>query len=251
MRALCAHPDPAGVRILLDGVHLLRAALKAGIHLEIVAVAASRLDGPSEEGSSARALDHQGIQVISVADNIFSSLSPIRSATGLVAIAVRNPIDAAVTCTGDNPFILGVVGVQDPGNLGAVLRVGAAGGVTGVLVGTGSASPFSWKAIRGSMGAIFKMPVTSGIATEALLECLKKHDLRTIAAVPAGGRHPDSIDWTGPTALILGGEGQGLDKATISACDIRVTIPMTLAVESLNVATAAAILIYAARKQRV
>lgn len=251
VRALAAQPDPDGARLLLDGVHLLRAAVDAGASIEVVAVAASRLAGPSEEGDAARALDRRGIAVVSVADAVFSSLSPGRAPTGLVTVAARTPVQASTVCAGTDPFILAVLDVQDPGNLGALLRVAEAGGVTGALVGGASASPFSWKAARGSMGAVLRLPVASGIAATALLACMRTRGLRTIAAVPHDGAAPDEVDWTAGVGLLLGGEGRGLDAATVAGCDLHVSVPMTAPVESLNVATAGAILVYAARRQRV
>ena len=250
VRALAAQPDPQGARLLLDGVHLLRAAVEAGAPIEVVAVAASRLAASSEEGVAARALDRQGIAVVSVADAVFPSLSPVRAPTGLVAIAARTPTAAAAVCAAADPFILGVLDVQDPGNLGALLRVAEAGGVTGVLVGGASASPFSWKAARGSMGAVLRLPVATGLPAAALPTCMRTRGLRTIAAVPRDGVAPDEVDWTAGVGLLLGGEGLGLSEATVAACDVRVSIPMAAPIESLNIATAAAILVYAARRQR-
>ena len=251
VRALISQPDPDGSRLLLDGVHLLKAALGAGLSIELVAVSASRLARTSEEGVMARTLDQQGTAVVSVPDDAFSSLSPVRAPSGLVAIAMRTPVAATTICRTADPFVLGVIDVQDPGNLGALLRVAEAGGANGALIATGSASPFSWKATRGSMGAVLRLPVATGMLPVALLDCTRGNGLRTIAAVPRAGRDPAAIDWTGGVALLVGGEGAGLEDAIVTACDDCVTIPMAPTVESLNVAAAGAILVYAARSQRI
>ena len=250
LRALAAEPDPEGRRLLLDGVHLLRAAINAGVSMDLVAVAASRLDEASEEGDAARALDRGGTVVVSVADRVFPALSPLRTPSGIVAVARRQAFDPAEVCGGTDPLVLGVLHVQDPGNLGALLRAAEAGGATGALVGGGSASPFSWKAVRGSMGAVLRLPVVAGITSTTVVACLRTRGLRMIASVPRGGTAPEELDWTGGIGLLLGGEGSGIDDSTVSACDARVSIPMAAPVESLNVASAAAILIYAARRQR-
>jgi tRNA G18 (ribose-2'-O)-methylase SpoU len=100
------------------------------------------------------------------------------------------------------------------------------------------------------MGAILRLPVASGLAPGAVVTTMRDHGLRTVAAVPRGGGDPDTIDWTGGVGLLLGGEARGLDAATAAACDARVTIPMAPPVESLNLATAGAVLVYAARRQR-
>ncbi|HXH23895.1 MAG TPA: RNA methyltransferase, partial [Vicinamibacterales bacterium] len=110
--------------------------------------------------------------------------------------------------------------------------------------------PFSWKALRGSMGSTLRLPVVGGIEVEDALAAMRRARLRTVAAVARGGADPDAIDWTGGIGLLVGGEGPGLDDALVARCDRRVTIPMAPPVESLNVAVAAGVLVYAARRQR-
>jgi TrmH family RNA methyltransferase len=140
--------------------------------------------------------------------------------------------------------------VQEPGNVGAILRAGEAGGATGAFVCGVSAHPFSWKAIRGSMGSALRLPVATGLSTTDALECFRLADVRTIAAIPRGGEDPDTADWRGKIALILGGEGPGLRMEVLAECDATVSIPMAKTVDSLNVAVAAAVLVYAARRHR-
>ena len=250
-RALAETVDPSGARLLLDGAHLVDEAQRAGLILEAVAVLASRLEGDTEEGRIAHALDRRGIDVVVASDPVFAAVSPVRAPSGIVAIARRAPITVAAVCRGTHAFVVGAVDVQDPGNMGAIVRVAEAGGATGVLAAGISASPFSWKAVRGSMGSVLRLPVAAGIGSEGLLACMTDAGLRTIAAVPRDGRAPDHIDWTGSVGLMIGGEGPGLSDSLIERCDARVTIPMSPPVESLNVAVAAAILIYAARRQRL
>ena len=86
---------------------------------------------------------------------------------------------------------------------------------------------------------------------DAVMNCMAEAGVRMIAAVPQGGQNPDEIDWRGNVGLFLGGEGPGLDDSVIARCDVRVTIPMATTVESLNVAVAGAVLVYAARRQRI
>jgi TrmH family RNA methyltransferase len=142
------------------------------------------------------------------------------------------------------------VDVQDPGNVGALLRAAEAGGATGAFVSGTSANPFSWKALRGSMGSGLRLPVVGGITVETAIACMSTSGLRMIATVPRGGDTPENLDWRGRVGLLLGGEGPGLSDAVIARCSARVTIPMAPTVESLNVAVAGGILIYAARRQR-
>lgn len=249
-RELAATPDSAGARLLLDGVHLVRDARNAGLAFEMIAVAAARLAATTEEAALAARLDAAGAPVYEATDAALAAMSPVRTPSGLVAIAVRRPTDPTVITRQPNAFVLIAVDVQDPGNLGAILRVGEAGGVTGALVCGSSAQPYSWKALRGSMGSALRLPTASVSDTEACLRTVRAEGLRTVAAVPRDGRPPEDVDWTGRLAIVIGGEGAGLDDGLLAVCDEQVTIPMAPPVESLNVATAAAILVYAARRQR-
>ena len=242
--------DVSGERLLLDGVHLVRDARAAGVAFDVVAVAASGVETASEEAILGEALAREGVDVVSVPDHVFGALSPVKHPSGIVAIARRTPCSADRICAADPCLVLAAADVQDPGNVGSLLRAAEAGGVTGAFVCGRSAHPFSWKALRGSMGSALRLPVVGGMATESVLDCLSAAGVRTIAAVPRCGTDPDAIDWRGRVALLVGGEGPGLPTPIVERCDERVTIPMAPPVESLNVAVAAAILVYAARRQR-
>jgi TrmH family RNA methyltransferase len=249
-RELSEEPDRAGVLLLLDGVHLVREARAAGIAVDLVAVAASELEGRSEEGQLAHALESEGVEVIAVSDAVLAAISPVRTPSGIVAIARRTPTPEQEIYARPDAFVLAATDVQDPGNVGALLRTAEAGGMTGAVVCGASATPFSWKAVRGSMGSVLRLPVAGPLDPASVLHSMRTSGLRMVAAVAAGGDDPDAVDWTGRVGLWIGGEGPGLSDAIINACDGRVTIPMAPPVESLNVAVATAILVYAARRQR-
>jgi TrmH family RNA methyltransferase len=250
-RELADHPDPTGERVLLDGAHLVRDAQAAGAVFEVVVVAASKLGSDHEEGALAVSLEAADVDVVSVDDKVFSSISPVKTPSGLAAIARRQVSAPLLICGHQRAFIIAAIDVQDPGNVGSLLRASEAGGATGAFVCGSSANPFSWKALRGSMGSALRLPVVAGMTTEAVVDCMKSAGLRLVAAVPHGGEPPDEIDWRAPTGLLLGGEGAGLSDAMVARSDLRVTVPMASTVESLNVAVAAGILIYAARRQRI
>jgi TrmH family RNA methyltransferase len=186
-----------------------------------------------------------------VSDKLFALVSPVRTPAGIVAIATRHrDVSRPDEFVSSDTMVLVAVNVQDPGNVGALLRVAEAAGAGAVFVSGESANPFSWKALRGSMGSALRLPVMHGIQPDAVLEMLRRHRVRTIAAVPHGGADPDQIPWRGRVAVVVGGEGPGLADDIVALCEERVTIPMSPTVESLNVAVAAAILLYAGRRQR-
>jgi RNA methyltransferase, TrmH family len=246
-RDLASAPDPA--RLLLDGVHLVREAHRAGAAIRIVAVAASTLERDTEERALARELAGGGTEVVTATDQVIGAMSPVRSPSAIVAIAERTPATPADVCRHAG-FVLAAVDVQDPGNLGSLIRAAEAGGVTGVVVTGTSAHPFSWKAVRGSMGSVLRLPVASVASTDAVLACMRQFGLHIVAAVARDGVAPEQARWRGKVGLLLGGEGPGLSADVIASTDERVTIPMASPVESLNVAVAAGILVYAARQQR-
>jgi TrmH family RNA methyltransferase len=249
-RDLAAAPEANGARLLLDGPHLVGEARAAGARFEVVAVAASKLDTASEEGDLARRLAAESVDVVAAGDGVFEAMSPVRTPAGIVAIAARPPLEPADVCRRAG-LVLAAVDVQDPGNLGALIRAAEAGGADGLLVAGASASPFSWKAVRGSMGSVLRLPIATVKSAEAAVDCMKKLGLHTVAAVARGGLAPDAADWTGKVGLLLGGEGPGLGPEIVEQADARVTIPMSAPVESLNVAVAGALLVYAARRQRL
>jgi len=181
---------------------------------------------------------------------VFDVLSPVKSPSGIVAIAGRKGVTAEEICAQPGAFVLAAIDVQEPGNVGALIRAAEAGGVTGALICGVSASPFSWKALRGSMGSVLRLPIAADLTAHQAFTLMRKSGVRTIAAVPRGGQDPDAVNWRGTVGLLLGGEGPGLTDEAIALSDARVTIPMAGGVESLNVAATGAILVYAARRQR-
>jgi RNA methyltransferase, TrmH family len=249
-RDLAANASDDGSRLLLDGAHLVEEARAARLTFEQVAVAAQQVEAGSPIAQLAHALERDGVDVVVASEAVMSAMSPVRTPSGIVAIVSRVPVAIAAICQQPHALIVAAVDVQDPGNLGALLRASEAGGATGAIVCGTSAQPFSWKAVRGSMGSVLRLPVAAGATPEALLKCAGKFGVRTVASVPRGGAAPHDVDWRGRVLIFVGGEGPGLTAGVIEACDERVSIPMEPPVESLNVAVAGALLVYEARRQR-
>jgi TrmH family RNA methyltransferase len=174
----------------------------------------------------------------------------VQHPTGVVAIARR------LTATLDEVFhrspqlVLLIADVQDPGNVGAIVRTAEATGATGLVTTPGSADPFGWKALRGGMGSTFRVPIAARHDLRDAASRARRLGIRIFAAVPRGGTDLPRADLRGPCAILLGGEGPGLAPALVGAADEHLTIPMQPPVESLNVATAAAMILYEASRQR-
>lgn len=233
--------------MLLDGWHLLTEAVNAGIAIETLAVC-----GPPTAGEQT-ILDHARraqAHVVEVSGAVLNALSPVNSPTGVVATA-RKPIAEAATLLLPAPaLVLAGFGIQDPGNAGAAIRSAAAAGATGILLDDRSADPWSWKALRASMGAVFHLPVMRSRDPLASLRDWQASGVTVVAAVPRNGAPMYDVDLTGSLAVLMGGEGSGLPAEVLAGVDARVSIPMSPATESLNVAVAAALMLYEAKRQR-
>jgi 23S rRNA (guanosine2251-2'-O)-methyltransferase len=147
-------------------------------------------------------------------------------------------------------FFLALDQVQDPRNLGAVLRTAEATGAHGVIVPKHHAAGLTGAAAKSAMGAAELIPVARETNMVHALETLKKEGVWTLGAVPAGGKLPWEMDLTGPVCLVLGGEGEGLRPLVAKSCDFLVSLPMRGRLESLNVSAAAAVLCYEVLRQR-
>ncbi len=234
--------------LLLDGIHLVRDALAAGVRIEVAGIATTALDGV-EMDALRKALDTSGVEVVALSGPVMDAASPVRTPSGIVALASFEPAPLPRALDGRCPLAVAVVGVQDPGNVGAIIRVADAAGATGVVTTDGSASPFGWKALRGAMGSVFRLPVADGPSAEAVLDEARARGIRSLATVPACGKSLYDTDLRGPVLVLAGGEGQGLgDVAQLT--DERVCIPMAPGVESLNVAVATGVVLFEAFRQR-
>jgi TrmH family RNA methyltransferase len=152
-------------------------------------------------------------------------------------------------CGNANPLILGCAGLQDPGNLGTILRSAEAFGASGVLATEGTVSSANPKVARASAGSVFRLPCIK-LSTAQALEALGTHSIRLAVTSSHQGRPVHEIDLTLPTAIFIGSEGHGVPRVLLDAADEAILIPHSPKVESLNAAIAASILLYEAQRQR-
>jgi RNA methyltransferase, TrmH family len=235
--------------MLLDGMHLVAEALALGIRLRHVAF--TMRARTSEEGARlASALGERGLPIVDVTDSAMEAMSPVSSPSGVIAIADR-PVSSLERALDHPPqLVVMVVDVQEPGNVGAIVRAAEACWATGVVCCGTSADAFGAKALRGSMGSALRLPVASGVPVVEAVAGMRASGLRLIATVPSGGVRPQALDFRQPTALMFGGEGPGLSGEALASADASVSIPMRAPVESLNVAVAVALLTCEAARQR-
>jgi len=236
-------------RLLLDGAHLVADALAANVKIEH-AIVASAASGDAEIGPLLAQLSARGIDTALASSTVMAGVSPLRSPSAIVAIARRPEANIGRSYAGASPLLLIVSDVQDPGNMGAIVRVAEAGGATGVLAAGVSADPYGWKALRGSMGSALRLPLARVEDAERAVAEARSRGCTVIATAPRGGRSVFDVDLRSPAAVLIGGEGQGLSHSLMASADERITIPMQAPVESLNAAVTAAIIVYEARRQR-
>jgi RNA methyltransferase, TrmH family len=239
----------AGDVMLLDGAHLVGDAIAAGLDIAIAAVTPAARERSDIE-RLVDALISAGVTVATVAQPVMDALSPVRSASGITALAARPASEIDRVYAGAPPLVAIAVDVQDPGNVGAIVRVAEAAGASGVVAAGASASPYGWKALRGSMGSSLRLPLATAADVFEVVADARARGCRIVATTPRGGTPIFDATLTGPLAVLIGGEGPGLPAALVDAADQRVTIPMNPPVESLNAAVTAALVLYQARRQR-
>jgi len=236
--------------IVAEGLHLTEEALRSGATIRQV-VASPRL-GRSAAGARLRSrLAAAGVPVAETSDRILETLQDARSPQPVLALIERPRADweALWRHREGPPLVVLADGCQDPGNLGSILRSADAGGAAGLVVCGSGCDPFHPRAVRGTMGSIFRLPMVRAPLDEALA-VLRARGLTRVGSVPAGGAPPEAVDFTGPVAIVLGAEAAGLEPGVVRGLDASVSVPMSEGVESLSVGAAAAVLIFEAARQR-
>jgi TrmH family RNA methyltransferase len=234
--------------VLLDGAHLVEEALASGVRLDIVAVSDAVLD--DRVRALEPALSRTNAEIVGVPATVLAAMSPVRQPSGIVALAEARPVALDQALTSPMPLVLVLDGVQDAGNVGAIVRAADACGATGLVTTAGTADPFGWKALRGAMGSTFRVPIAAGHAAADIVTALRARAIATLATVPRTGTALPACNLRRPIAILLGAEGAGLSEALRAAASERLSIPMRAPVESLNVAVSAALILYEAAQQR-
>lgn len=224
---------------LLDGEHLLAAYLDAGGQPHTLVRTASFDAGRFERlvGQCPHA------KAVELSDVLFAELAPVATPTGLLAEAAwLTP--PAIEAT---PLVIVLEDIQDPGNLGSMLRTGAAAGATLAVLSKGCHDPWSPKALRGGQGAQFVLPLVSGVD---IVDWLAGFEGESLALALAEDSNLYAHALTGALALIVGNEGAGLSRAVCDAASAAISIPMPGRIESLNAAAALAVAVFEAARQR-
>jgi RNA methyltransferase, TrmH family len=228
--------------VALEGVHLVEEAIRSGLPLETIFIR------EGDESLLDSLLLSSDVEILVLPPELFASVVSTESPQGIAALAspAVSVVDALFQGT---PLVVVAAGLQDPGNLGSLLRSSEAFGATGVIALPGTVSQWNAKALRASSGSAFRLPVIS-LDQDDCFALLRQHGIRILAATISDGDSVMNAALTQPIALLIGNEGSGLSESLLALADARITIPCPGPVESLNAAVAASVLLYEASRQR-
>ena len=237
-------------RIFIEGRRLVGEALRS----EISVIQGFIVEGFADSGLAAEAAGKVQ-SMIEVPERVFSTISNTDHSQGIILIADR-PTDGKADLetrlrsrSNAPPIVLFLKQINNPSNLGAVLRTADAAGVAGVIVSDNSTDVYSPRSLRGSMGAAFRLPVWENSDLARVLNWAKAEGLMTTATDIRAARPYNEIDWSVPRLLIFGSEAHGLTETDVESVDEKIRIPLENDVESLNLAVSAGIILFEAKRQ--
>jgi RNA methyltransferase, TrmH family len=234
---------------LIEGVKMVEEALRDNLGVKTV-VATPSLTQHHGKGVL-KLSESKGIDIIWVSERLMDVLAESKTPQPVMAVVQMNQHTEESLLNHQARLIVVAHQLQDPGNLGTIIRTAEAVGSSGVAITSNTVDPFNAKAVRASMNSILRLPVVPvGDIASFILKC-RQTGYQTIATALSGDKAHFEVDLTKPTAVIVGQEGAGLPQNIIATIDLRVRIPMAETIDSLNVATAAAIILYEAMRQRL
>ncbi|MBI1760483.1 MAG: RNA methyltransferase [Acidobacteria bacterium] len=195
-------------------------------------------------------LQRRGCPLYPTTAAVLATLSDTVNPQGVVVLAQRPTTGLTQMLTAPHPLIVALDAVQDPGNFGTIVRTAEAAGASGVVALKGSVDAFAPKTLRSAMGSAFRLPIVSGLTDAALLAQARAAGLKVLATAATAAMRYDQFDWRQPALLVFGNEAHGVSQALLDACDAQISIPLQAPVESLNVAAAAAAILFEAARQR-
>jgi TrmH family RNA methyltransferase len=244
LRRAFQHAELIEGHAAIEGVRVIEEAIRSGLRFKAVffsEAAESRLERIGPQLSN-------HVEVIGLPDDVFGSAVDTETPQGVAAL-VRWPEFSLESVVGKNDsLILGAMGIQDPGNLGTIIRSAEAFGASAVLLGEKTVSEFNPKVLRSSAGSSFRLP-TFHAKLERINE-LKQNGLRIAATSSHKGRPIDEVNLSGSLAILVGSEGAGVPREYMNLADELIRVPHSERVESLNAAIAASVILYEAQRQR-
>jgi TrmH family RNA methyltransferase len=245
-RAFACSESTADGYCAVEGLRIVEEAIRSGLRFRAV------FFSESAQAKAQRLLPQIGshVETVLLPDKLFTGLVPSETPQGVAALVAwrESPPEAVLAKAAAGP-LLALAGIQDPGNLGTILRSAEAFGAGGVILGQGTVSPFNSKVVRASAGSVFRVPVVRAKLQESLAQ-MRKQGLRLIATSSRQGTPVGEGNLTMPMVIFIGSEGAGLPRELMAQMDELLAIPHSPKVESLNAGVAASIVLYEIAKQR-
>ncbi len=233
-------------KFVLEGYHLLKEAFNAGIEIEAILCT----DEFMSRAVNRELLTRVGkTGIIKVSSRIFKAIAQTESPQGVGAIA-HLPRHKDNFTEGNEHFILILDGIQDPGNLGTIIRTAAAASVDGIFLLPGTVEPYNPKALRAAMGGIFNLPVLQVAGIEHCCKFFTRKKFQLVAADPRGEIPYYNVDFSRPSAVVIGNESRGVQDRLLKKANIRASIPLKGKIAALNAAVAASVFIFEYRRQQ-
>jgi len=237
--------------IFVEGLRLCEEARRSNLKIEAVIVSEELLR--KERAAEAIAeLSRVSQRAASVSEKLLESISYTKTPQGIVVLAERpdSSEKRLAASLSASPLLVVLHQINNPVNVGAILRTAEAAGATAVITTSNTSDPFSPKSLRGAMGSAFRLPIWRGPSYDEAIEWCRARDIVTVCADIEADTDYTDLDWSKPTALMLGPESTGFTAQELSNADRRIKIPMKGIAESLNVSVAAGILLFEAARQR-
>jgi RNA methyltransferase, TrmH family len=233
---------------IAEGVRLVEEVLEAGAKVEAVLIAGDLQSGRFDRVVNAATSTET--QMYEVNDMIIEHISDTKSPQGVIAIVHRTEGDPqAFIAKKEQPLYLVLDSIQDPGNLGTMIRTADAVGATGVFVGDTCVDLYNPKVVRATMGSLYHLPVFE-VNLDSFLPALKEQGVQVVGTAATGVATVFGTDLTEGTALVIGSEAHGLSESVSALVDVAVSLPMPGKAESLNAAIASSVMLYEALRQR-
>lgn len=234
---------------LIEGVKMVEEALRENLGVKMVVATPSLLQ---HHGKGVLKLaESRSVDMLWISEKVMDSVSESKTPQPLMAVVGMKQYSEEALLADQSGLIVIAHQLQDPGNLGTIIRTTEAVNASGVVLTAKTVDPFNPKAVRASMGSLLRLPIVNVTDIRGFIQKCKQKGFQTAATVLTGEKTHFDIDLTKPTALIFGQEGAGLPQDIMSEIDVLVRIPVAETIDSLNVATAAAVILYEAMRQRM
>ena len=234
---------------LIEGVKMVAEALRdrAGVKMVVASPSLTQHHGKAV----LELAENRSVDILWISDRLMDAVSESKTPQPVMAVVEMKEHSEEGLLAHPSGLIVICHHLQDPGNLGTIIRTAEAAGAAGVAVAHNTVDPYNAKTVRASMGSILRLPVVRIGDVSAFMEKCKRKEFQTVAMVLGSRRTHFELDLKKPTAVIVGQEGSGLPDELLKNIDHQVRIPMAETIDSLNVATSAAVFLYEAMRQRM